>query len=185
MSYVPAFTALYMLQQYKAVFALGQGCLTHGPRSCFVWPARYFYEVDFLMERLTISLQIKSRMVWIKTFFCLDFAKSVQICGKDLFVFFLVFTYVWGQISIILAEAITNLWQKSLFFFGVHLSLGANSRNTGRNHHQFAAILLRTDFQNTGQSRIDFVLQTCNYLEFNLCKMGLQSLFSCKCGPHQ
>ena len=73
---------------------VGQGCRARGPqakfgpRSCFVWIARSFCEVNFLMERLTILWQIKKRSkpkpssVWFsrnqfdfaaKTFFFLFF----------------------------------------------------------------------------------------------------------------
>ena len=55
--------------------------------------------------------------------------------------FFLDFTYFWGQIPIKLAEISTDLQRKP--FFGFHLLLGKDHRNTSRSEHRFCATNLQ------------------------------------------
>ena len=123
---------------------------TFGPRSGFVWPAWSFCEVDFLVERLTISRQIKRRskpkpsFVWfsqnqfgfaVKTFsffffghhYCGDrfpyySGNLAPICVEDLF---LLFTYFWGQVPEILVEVGTDFVQQTFNY--LEFNLGKNA----------------------------------------------------------
>ena len=124
-------------------FVLNQDCptrglrATFGQRSCFVWPARSFCAVDFLWERLTQHfLANKSLNQNLLVFGFPEISSDLR--GR---LFFLVFTYFLGQISVILSEINTNLRRR--LFFGLHLLFGTDFRNTGQSEHRFCTTNLQ------------------------------------------
>ena len=130
---------------------LRRGCptrgppVTFGPRSCFVWPARSFCVVHFLMKRLTILWQIKRRskpkpsFIW---FYQNQFRFATEI-------FFLS--------SPTFGDRFPENWPKSPPIYGVDLFFGFH-------------LLLEKIPEILTEVSTDFVQQTCNYLEFNLGK---------------
>ena len=105
-----------MSKQNKTAFALCQGSpirsprATSGPRSCFVWPASSFCEVDFLVKRLTILLQIKAERSELKPFSVRISRNQFGFVAKTFF--FGLLLYFWGQIPETLAEAAPILHNK-------------------------------------------------------------------------
>ena len=212
-SFVPIQSNLYLYVPQ----ILHQGCLAHGPWSCFVWLARSFCEISFLMERLTIWWQIttqsKPNLLLLsfrkissdlqRNCNYIHFIPQVALARRqrrDLSIFksswhlptclpntliaqrqagklripiFIVFGLTRPEIepestapvadALSIRPLIGNfliITGENFSFFGLHLLLRTDSRNTGWNQHQFAAktfsgglqLLLGSYFPNTGWS---------------------------------